>query len=109
MREAVLVYLPYLVMHISIVFHHQQRIMRQCLQERSLGCAALGKLGNNLHRISCLGRELGLYLEGAQAVYLIAKEIYTERQLGTEGINVDDTSSHGKLSWLIHIVGCLKT
>ena len=49
-----------------------------------------------------------MYLEGADAVHLVAEEIDAIRQFAREGKDVDDAATHSKLAWLIHIVGAME-
>ena len=53
-------------------------------------------------------RQLTLHLKGAYGVYLVTEEVNAERQFATERIHIKYTATHGKLSWLIHIVGLTK-
>ena len=43
-------------------------------------------------------------LESADAVHLIAEEVYSVRQLMGEGIDVDDAASDGKLARFVNVV-----
>ena len=49
-----------------------------------------------------------MYLEGADAVHLVAEEVDAVGQLAGEGLDVDDAAAHGELTGLIDVVGALE-
>ena len=97
------------VAHKEKALHHQNSVGGQELHERNLLTAKRSQLRYNLHRFLLVARQLTLYFEGADGIDLITEEIQTEGVFGTKGEHIQDTTAHGKLSWLIHIFHLLET
>ena len=89
---------------IEEVFDNHHGVLGQERQERHLALLDSSKLGNDLHLFAGVFRQLTVYLEGADGVDVVAKEVDTERQLAAKGIDIEDAATQGKLTWLIDVV-----
>ena len=67
------------------------------------------EFGHDGDGILAAQRELGLYLEGTYAVYVIAEEVDTVGVFRRETVDIDDAAPHGKLPGFIDVVGTLET
>ena len=69
-----------------------------------MASTARRKLRHNGDTLFLLTGELGIHLKGTDTVYLISEEVNTIRIFGRIGKHIDNASSQGKLTRLIHIV-----
>ena len=65
----------------------------------------MGEFGHDFYLCALHLRELGLYIEGTDGINLIAEEVDTERIFAAVGIDIEDASTHGKLTRFIDIIG----
>ena len=93
--------------HIVEVVGHEEGVVGQETEERHL--LAIHELGHDLHALLHVFRELGLYVEGADGVDLVAEEVDTERILAAERVDIDDAASLAELARLVDVVMHLET
>ena len=91
------------ITHIEIILGSQKHLVRHKREERYL-LICHRELGHHLYPITLILGELILHLEGADGIYLIAKEIDAVRELTTIGIDIEDGTTQGKLTWLVDII-----
>ena len=91
------------ITHIEIILGNQQCLLRQKREERHL-VACSHQLRHNLHMGSLILRQLILHLKGTDGVDIIAKEVDAIRVLATIGIDIEDRTTHRKLTWLIDVI-----
>ena len=75
-------------MDIKEVADDQYAVGREEAEKRHFLCCQLRQFGYNLHRLPLFLRQLVLHLERADGIYLISKEVDTERQFTGEGIDI---------------------
>ena len=80
------------IVHIHEVLDHQRRIGRQERKERHL-LFHHSQLRHYLHLLALVFRQLGVYLESADRVYVVAKKVYAERQLTAVGVDVQNAAT----------------
>ena len=93
----------------EIVLGGDDGIGGQQRQERFLSCIASLEFGHYLYPIAGIERELVLYLEGADRIYLVAKEIYTIRIFATVRIDIENRATQGKLAWFVDVVDLVES
>ena len=108
LREALPIDILYGLAHKLQVFRNQQGIVGQELQD-GLFLLYGSQLRHDIHMVATLLRQLVLYLESADRVDLVAKEVEAERELVAIGIDVEDRAAKGKLSWLVDVVHLAET
>ena len=96
------------IAHKMIVLSDQHRFLWHKRQERHLvfNCH---QLRYNFYLVSLFLRQLIFYLEGSDAIDVLAEEINTIRVFATKGIDVEDGAAQGKLTWLIDIFNLAET
>ena len=87
-----------------VVLHTKDGLRRQEREQRLLVLCQACQLGHNLHLVAAVLRQLVLHLEGANAVYLVAKEVNAVGQLAAEREYVEYGAAQRKLTWFVHIV-----
>ena len=108
LRKTCLTNHPYLISHIVQVLGNNQRIVRQERQERYILILLLQEVRHDRCHLHLLVRQLTDDIERTDTIHFIAKEVDTIRILVAIRIHIHDTSSDGKLTRLIHIVGTYK-
>ena len=101
-RESLVVDTPYGLRHIVEVVGHEEGVGGQETEKRHL--LAIHEFGHDLHALLHVFRELGLYVEGADGVDLIAEEVDAERILAAERVDIDDAASLAELAGLVDVV-----
>ena len=77
--------------------------------ERHLLLGSSAQFRHDADAVATVLGELVLHFESTYGVNLVAEEVDAERQFRTERIDIEDASTHGELSGLIHIVHFLES
>ena len=95
--------------HVIGVVEPIGRSIARKLHERHLRRPIAGiEVGNDLHPVEFVGRELARNVETADRVHLVAEKVDTVGKLVGERENVEDTATEGVLPRLIYIIDLLE-
>ena len=92
-------------MHKSIILHHHKSIRRKETEERLFHRLNTRQLRHNLNTLPLVFRQLIFNIERTDGVYFISEEVYTEWIFATVRIDIEDTTTNGKLTRFIDIIG----
>ena len=104
-RETIFIDFSDAVMHKGIILHHHKSFRRKKTEERLLYRLNARQLRHNLNKFPLVFRQLVFYIERTNGVYFISEEIYTERIFTTVRIDIENTTTHSKLTRFIDIIG----
>ena len=104
MAEPLIISLFYRVAKEKEVLHNEHRIVRQELKEALSTEVLVVHFGHDGDTFLTVAAKLAVHLERADAIHLVAKEIYAIRQFVRERPDVNDTTTNCKLPRLIDIV-----
>ena len=107
-RKTLVVDLLNSVVNISKILHDKDAVLGQELKERNLFGMHTRQFGYNLDIGAAVFRELVLHFKRANRIDFITEEVDTERPFTREGINIQNASTHSKLTWFVDIVDLLE-
>ena len=103
-REAFLIDMSYGLTDIVEILGHDQGVFRQQRRKGYFVILDLGKLRHDGDLLAKVLRQLIFDLKGSNAVHLIVEEINTVWKLATVRIDIEDASTHGKLSGFVNVI-----
>ena len=107
-RETFLIGTVDSITDIEEILRHKKRVIGYKREEGHFILCRQGEFGHNLNMVALFPGQLILHLESADRVDIVAKEVYSIGVFATEGIDVEDGSTQGELTWLVDIVYFMK-